>query len=759
MRFGPLLAAILFLGSSGSAAGLSGRVFDRESHRPLQGASVTLIELSKQVATDSSGHCYFGNLPEGAYSLFVSFIGYRSDTIVGILINAAETTFVEAGLLAQPTPSPNIVVRSHLMPYGETPTGGSNFTIFPAEITEAAGAAGDPVRSLSILPGVARYDDRFNSLVIRGGSPIENGLWIDHIPLPSINHFSASGTTGGVISLINADLLKSATIYLAGFPAAYPDRLSSIWDIRLREGDRQHSAMQLEAGVSGFEFVAETPIKSGRGSVIWSVRRSFLEQILKEMDVDVIPKFWDTHGKLAFDIDSSNHIDLVFLYGASDASLSSIKASVAESDLSGSTDVSTLTTGLHWRRRWLTRLHSDISFGYYDNRHVNRSNLENFDNASFSNSATERSITAFFRNRWEADKTIAIDFGWSVRRLYGWYEYDFEDRASMNPGTISGLNATRTKHEWRLGSFASVDLNWASFLSITLGVRSDYLSRKSETVLSPRSSVRIRLDSHTSLSASAGLYHQSLPGILTYQQESFEQLKTPKARHLTIGLQRSIADNLDLKLEAYDKQYFNQPLSPEFISIFVLDDLISRYGHFNSYDTLTDHGEASSRGIEFIARGILLESRLQFLIGASVSRMSYADSAGTHYDRIADNRYTFGLESRYHVNKAWTLSLRWNLAGGTPYTPFDMEESLRRNVGVLDGARFLAERLPDYQSLNFRVQRRFSTGNSTLTVFLSVWNLYNHRNVSGYYWDDATVSPKEIKQLGRLPLGGIKYNF
>lgn len=759
LRYESLLAAMLWLASSAAGAVLSGRVFDRETDRPLHGASVLLVDLPLQAATDSAGLCYFDGLPPGVYTLQISFVGYRPDTIPGILVNHAETTFVEAGLIPQSTPVSDIVVRSHKALYQEEPFGGSNVTLTRAEITEAAGVGGDPVRSFSILPGVARHDDRYNSLVIRGGSPIENGIWIDFIPLPSLNHFSASGTTGGVISLINADMLSSATIYLAGFPASYPDRLSSIWDIRLREGNRRRSALQLEVGVSGFELVAETPIKSGQGSLLWSIRRSFLELILEAMEIDVIPKFWDTHGKLAFDIDSSNHIDLIFLYGSSEAKISTETTSLAPGSISGGTEVSTATTGIHWRRRWRSRLHSDISLGYSDSRYDNRSTLDDFNDALYSNRATERSITAHVRNRWTASKTVALNFGWSVRRHFGWYEYNYENRWTPIHGRVSGLIANRTKHEWRLGSFVSGELNWASRMSITCGLRSDYLTRTSETVLSPRSSIRVKLNSQMTLTASAGLYHQPLPGILAYQQESFEQLKTPKAEHFTVGLTRTIGRDLSLKLEAYDKKYSNQPMFPGRHFLYVLDDLVERYGHFNSYDTLVDNGKAHSRGVELLLRGNVLQSRLQFLIGSAISNMEYRDSSGSVYNRIVDNTYTVGIESRYHFTEAWTVSMRWNLAGGTPYTPFDEAESRRRKMGVSDTSRFLDERLPDYQSMNVRIQHSFHTRNSLLIVHFSIWNLFDHRNVAGYYWSDESNSPRELRQLGFFPLGGIKLSF
>ena len=759
LRYMTLLVTLLFLWSSGSSAVLRGLVLNKQTSEPLRGANVSLNELSKQTVTDSIGFWYFDNIPEGVYSLYISFIGYRSDTLENILVSSDDSNYIETSLLHQPTPGPDIIVRSHLMPYQETPLGGSNVTLTPSEIAEAAGAVGDPVRSLSILPGVARYDDRFNSLVIRGGCPTENGIWIDHIPLPTLNHFSTSGSSGGLISLLNANLLSSATIYLAGFPAKYPDHLSSIWDIRLREGNRQQSALHLEIGVSGVEVVAESPIKSGRGSLVWSVRRSFLEFILEEMDVDVLPKFWDTQAKLTYDIDSSNQIDLIMLYGSSNAALSSVDNSESSSSLSGGTDVSTFTTGTHWQRSWNNRLNSDISFGYSDNRYDNLSTFDDYESGEWSNQSTERSITGFFRNRWQTSKKTVVRFGWSVRRHFGWYEYDYGGRLSPDYGRIEGLRTSRVKHEWRLGSYASTELDITSFILFTIGLRSDYLSRRDETVFSPRSSIRIRLDSQMSLNASVGLYHQSLPGILAYQQESFEQLRTPKARHFTLGLQRSIGKNLSVKIETYDKQYSNQPLFPGTHVIFVLDDLVERYGHFNSYDTLTDNGEAHSRGVELILRGSILRTRLQFLAGGAISKMQYNDSTGNVYDRVPDNGYTIGIESRYHINEAWTLSLRWNLAGGTPYTPYNIAVSKYNNIGILDWNEFLAMRLPDYQSLNMRIQRTFMIENSPLIVYFSIWNLYNHRNVAGYYWNKDTNSPSALKQLGFFPLGGVKYSF
>ena len=105
------------------------------------------------------------------------------------------------------------------------------------------------------------------------------------------------------------------------------------------------------------------------------------------------------------------------------------------------------------------------------------------------------------------------------------------------------------------------------------------------------------------------------------------------------------------------------------------------------------------------------------------------------------------------------MSARWNIAGGTPYTPFDQQQSKALNAFIIDQARINEARYPDYHSLSLRVDRRIFMDRSTIIVYLGTLNTYNRENVIRYYWDKVHQRQKADLQWGVLPYLGVEYEF
>ena len=110
-----------------------------------------------------------------------------------------------------------------------------------AQSRRAPGSGGDVSRALYTVPSVVQVDSSANDLVVRGGSPFENGFCVDNIPFPNVNHFPLEGASGGNIGILNVDFIDDLRLLVGGFGARYGSRLSSIVDIRYREGDRASS--------------------------------------------------------------------------------------------------------------------------------------------------------------------------------------------------------------------------------------------------------------------------------------------------------------------------------------------------------------------------------------------------------------------------------------------------------------------------------------------------------------------------------------
>ena len=94
-----------------------------------------------------------------------------------------------------------------------------------------------------------------------------------------------------------------------------------------------------------------------------------------------------------------------------------------------------------------------------------------------------------------------------------------------------------------------------------------------------------------------------------------------------------------------------------------------------------------------------------------------------------------------------------------PYTPYDIDASTALNRGVVDQEQINGARYPTYQSLNVRVDRRFNFSGTSVVAHVSVWNCYNHDNISGYYWNEVENKLDKTSQWGVLPVFGIEYDF
>ena len=246
--------------------------------------------------------------------------------------------------------------------------------------------------------------------------------------------------------------------------------------------------------------------------------------------------------------------------------------------------------------------------------------------------------------------------------------------------------------------------------------------------------------------------------ILLSQNEIHQQLETPSAMHYILGIDHLLTPDTKLSLEAYQKNYDHFPLDPNQPQLFVLDELFYRYGFFFNHEQLVDQGKAIAKGVEIVLQKKLAKD-FYGLASAAYFRARYRDIDGIWRDRVLDNRMLFSLEGGYKPDQNWEFSLRWIYAGGSPYTPFDLDASRAAHRSVLDENKTNAERYPDYHSLNIRFDRRFYWGNSNLIFYLSVWNAYNRKNVASYFWNEQKQKQDQIYQWLLLPIFGLEYEL
>jgi len=250
-------------------ATLSGTV--RGAHgEPLPGASVAVPALATGTVADSVGH-YRLNLPAGRMQLVVTSIGSRTITRDLNLTKSQRLSFdLEENNqeLGEVLVTGSVSLEQKLK---TTQMGVEHLSISEAKLLPALFGEVDILKTLQLKPGVQSGGEGTSGLFVRGGSSDQNLVLLDNTVVYNPNHLF------GLFSVFNSDAVQSVDLYKSGFPAQFGGRLSSVVDVKLREGDRQHYVATGGIGLISSRGTFEGPINKGKGSFIVSGRRTYFD--------------------------------------------------------------------------------------------------------------------------------------------------------------------------------------------------------------------------------------------------------------------------------------------------------------------------------------------------------------------------------------------------------------------------------------------------------------------------------------------------
>ncbi len=151
-------------------------------------------------------------------------------------------------------------------------------------------------------------------MLVRGGGANENKYYLDGIEIPVLNHFAVQGGSGGNASLVNTDLLRSVNFYTGAFPAAFGNGLSSVMDMRMRDGNPTRFKGKLILGASDFGINFDTPVsRNGKTTLLASYRRSYLQMLFSVLGLPFLPTYNDYQFKLASKLGASDEFYLIGL--------------------------------------------------------------------------------------------------------------------------------------------------------------------------------------------------------------------------------------------------------------------------------------------------------------------------------------------------------------------------------------------------------------------------------------------------------------
>ncbi|GJQ62914.1 MAG: collagen-binding protein [Melioribacteraceae bacterium] len=744
-------------GAGANVGSLKGVVTDSQTKQPLIGVNIMVINTTIGTASNEDGSYTFEKLDVGTYTIEFSYIGYNKTTRTDVIIRPGRSTFLNVELTENALELGDVVVTGGYFSEVKNKTVSAvNFSA--EELRRAPGSAGDVSRIMYGLPALAKVNDTRNSLIVRGGSPVENTFYIDNIEVPNINHYPVEGASDGPIGILNVDFIEDVTLLTGGFSPEYGDRMSSIMEIKYREGNNDRIEPQLNLSFAGMGAAVEGPL-SDKGNFLISFNKSYLDLIVDEEETGgAMPNYSDAQAKLTYNLNDKNKLTFLDIFSVDHINLKYDNA--LESDLTtvyGSTDGKMNVAGLNWQYLGGKSGYTNTSIAHtymnYDRDYYETKSQRQI----FRNTSVDQSLKLRNTNYYKIGSNSALDFGFDAQYNFTDYKLfygEWQDHyGNINPSIVIDKNFNSLK----AGFYANHTFNLAANLKLNYGFRVDHHDYTKNTSFSPRATLVYNLNPITSFTLSSGIFSQEIPNLFLVQNDAFKELDAPYSFHNILGFSRMLTETTRLTIETYHKQYHRMPVDPRQPSVFILDESTTE-GIFLQHETLVSAGEAYSAGVEVMIQKKLAED-FYGMISGSYSRSRYKGYNDIWRDRVYDNIFNFNFEGGYLPDDEWEFKIRWTYAGGAPYTPFDIAQSTQLREGIWDLDRINSERLPDYHSLNLRVDKRFYFTNSNMIVYLSIWNAYSRENVAQYVWDEVKNEQGTMKQWSTLPVLGIEYEF
>ena len=594
---------------------ISGFVIDAKTQEPIPVVNVQVVEQPTFGAvTDASGNFNIKGIEVGTYSLKATLIGYESIILTNIVVSTGRSTKVSIKLNEQAVQVGGVTVNATYFNRNNeiSPLSVNNYD--RAEVKRQPGSVMDVQRVVQNLPGVASSNDNVNELIVRGGSPSENLTVMESMEIPSINHYPNEFNSAGPINMINIDLVEDVQFSAGGFPAQYGDKMSSVMDITIREGDREKGfASNSGFNMAGIGTLMEGRLADGRGSWIFSARQSFLEFIdkivgMSALSLTAIPKYWDTQTKLVYDLSSTQKLTLNGLYGDSRIY---IEGDPKEKDVkrADSINYSSLDNvdvhskqyvlGLNLKSLWGKQGYSILSlytvgnqYNVDDRQKFTKRQYDHFGNVASYETLNTRDVfnthndealyalkyDVFYQIFSQHDLTIGVQIQttnhWrgTTRFLGDTIRYDSDHNGTFDWGqrTPNGIIPLDIKFGEANKWFAYVSDKYriTPELYLILGARYDYFTYSKKGQISPRGSVSYELLPTTTVSLAGGEYWQTqpLPNYSDTRNIGYnKEMPNSKAQHIVFSVQHYLDDGVKLSVEAYYKKFSGLSVGQEFI--------------------------------------------------------------------------------------------------------------------------------------------------------------------------------------------------
>ncbi len=729
--FAILIAHTSFAQTLGS---ISGTVKDKNTQEELIGVALKFSGQETFVIVSDENGAFSLKIPVGKYNLETSHLGYLPYNIFNINLSSGNAQILQIELDEKSQELQEVVIsagKSALATDMITPLATQRLT--SEEVKANPGGNFDVSRVIQVLPGVSGgTTPNRNDIIVRGGGPSENVYYLDGIEIPVLNHFQTQGASGGATGILNVSFIQDLQLTSSAFNSKYHNTLASTIVVTQRNGNPNQLSGNVRLSGSEFAAMLEGPL-SKKTTFMVSARRSYLQFLFKLLDLPIRPDYYDFQYKVNHKIDNRTELTFIGLGAIDNFKLAVPKNSDAENEY--------ITRANPLIKQWnytvgatLKRL---VSNGYYTVA-VSRNTF--FNGADrYEDNANKQGNKLYELNSHETENKLRFDMnkyinGW--KSSYGadvqYAQYDADILNVVSPNvTVTSQSAIDL---FKFGAYGHVSKYLlGDKLLISGGARADINTFTDSGLnplrsLSPRISSSYSINNQWNISASVGSYYK-LP---VYTMLGFadnngtlanKDLKYINSIHYTIGTEFAPKNSLRFTLEAFYKDYNDYPVSSTSgISFANIGTDYSAVGG----DKYTSVGKGRVYGLEAYVQQKLI-NKIFYLASATVYKSEFAGIDNNYRRSTWDYGFIFSTTLGYKFKNNWDVGVKYRIAGGQPYTPFDMAKStatyLSAGKGTYDYSQLNNKRLPLFNQLDLRIDKKLNFKSVSLNLFADLQNV------------------------------------
>lgn len=772
---------------------IKGIVMDKQSEAPLEGATVELLNTTEVngVVTDSDGYFRLMNVPVGRQIIRVSYIGFETTTIPNIVVTSGKDAVLNVNLIEAFDQLDEIVLTTNTnkdRPLNKLATvSARQFSV--DEVTRFSGGRSDVGRLAANFAGVSAPDDSRNDIVVRGNSPT-GLLWrLEGIPIPSPNHYSTLGTTGGPVSALNPNMLKNSDFITSAFPAEYGNAIGGVFDLGFRKGNIDDYEYTAQIGAfTGVELMAEGPLGKNRGSFLVAGRYSLVGLIgAGAGGTSATPNYNDISFNLDFGKGKLGNFSLFGIIGDSDIEF--LGDDIDEDDLFAAEDENTFVesgfgvVGLKHRislgsnsflRTVLSASYSlnDFKADRIIDKDTPQERVIRYSDAD--NTETRYTFSTMFNSKLSSKSTLRMGLlveNFGIESL----ERDREEQADNNNDGDPDLFVFTDIDESLsiVQPYVQGQFRITEKLTLNTGLHAQYSSLNEQFVMEPRAAINYKIAPNHSLSLGYGIHHQPVSIPLLFLNEDIngtlvqtnKDLDFVQSDHYVLGYDIKLADSWRAKIEVYYQDISNAAVESFPSSYSSLTEGAS-FGFQNDRVSLVNTGIGFNQGIELTLEKFFSKGYYG-LLTSSFFESKYEGSDSIERNSPFNNGYVLNLLAgkEFKIGKAKKNTLffdtRITTSGGKYFTPIDLDASQAAGFEILLEDLAYSQQYDDYLRLDLKFGFKINSKGKKRShqFFVDLQNVTANENIFVRRYNRLTNNIDQVDQIGFFPDVGYRFQF